>query len=94
MNNYKITNLSSGKVHLMNGEEKINFFRNIKGTDGTYIKLKQINKYFDNGNCKYKIENLTERKNKRIDKALDFLTYVCLVAVSMLTTVLYIQSYC
>ena len=94
MNNYKITNLSSGKVHLMNGEEKINFFRNIKGTDGTYIKLKQINKYFDNGNYKYKVENLTERKNQRIDNFLNFVAYVSIIAVSMLMTALYINTYC
>ena len=92
--NYKITNLSSGAIHFLNESEKENFFRNIKGTDGTYIKLKQINKYFDNGNCKYKIENLTERKNQRIDNFLDFVTYVSIIAVSMLTTILYIQSYC
>jgi len=94
MNNYKITNLSNNKSYFLNGEEKINFFRNIKGTDGTYIKLKQINKYFDNGNCKYKVENLTERKNQRIDNFLNFVTYVCLIAVSMLITALYIETHC
>jgi hypothetical protein len=94
MNNYKITNLSSGKVHLMNEEEKTNFFRNIRGTDGTYIKLKQINKYFDNGNYKYKVENLTERKNQRIDNFLNFVAYVSIIAVSMLMTALYINTYC
>jgi len=80
MNNYKITNLSSGKVHLMNGEERENFFK--------------INYFYKNGSYKYKVENLTERKRQRIDKALTLLTYVCLVAVSMLTTILYIESYC
>jgi len=94
MNNYKITNLSNNKSYFLNEEERENFFRNIRGTDGTYIKLKQINKYFDNGGYKYKIENLTERKKQRIDNFLNFVTYVCLIAASMLMTALYINTYC
>ena len=80
MNNYKITNLSNNKSYFLNESEKETFFK--------------INYLYKNGDYKYKVENLTERKNKRIDKALTLLTYVCLVAVSMLTTILYIQSYC
>ena len=80
MNNYKITNLRTNKDYFLNESEKETFFK--------------INYLYKNGGYQYKIENLTERKNKRIDKALTLLTYVCLVAVSMLTTILYIESYC
>tara|TARA_R110002020_G_scaffold237176_1_gene449497 strand:+ start:43 stop:285 length:243 start_codon:yes stop_codon:yes gene_type:complete len=80
MNNYKITNLSNNKSYFLNESEKETFFK--------------INYLYKDGGYQYKIENLTESKKQRIDKALNFLTYVCLVAVSILTTVLYIQSYC
>ena len=78
--NYKITNLSSGAIHFLNESEKENFFK--------------INYLYKDGSYKYKIENLTERKRQRIDKALDLLNYICLIAVSGLITLLYIQSYC
>jgi hypothetical protein len=80
MNNYKITNLRSSKTYFLNESEKETFLK--------------INYLYKNGGYKYKIENLTERKNQRIDKALNFLTYLCLIAVSGLVTLLYIQSYC
>jgi len=78
--NYKITNLSNNKSYFLNESEKETFFK--------------INYLYKNGSYQYEITNLTERKRQRIDKALDFLTYVCLVAVSMLATILYIESYC
>ena len=79
MTNYKIINLSSGKVHLMNEEEKTNFFK--------------INYFYKNGMYQYKVENLTESKNKRINKILDFVAYVCIIAASMLITTIYINTY-
>ena len=80
MTNYKITNLSNNKSYFLNEEEKETFFK--------------INYLYKNGSYQYEITNLTERKRQRIDKTLDLLNYICLIAVSGLITLLYIQSYC
>ena len=53
MNNYKITNLTSGARHYLNEEEKTNFFTknkkmNYKEVNLTELKRIRVNKILDN----------------------------------------------
>ena len=49
---------------------------------------------YKDGKLKYDICNLTKEKARRTDKMLDLLAHLCLIAVSVLGTLLYIQNYC
>ena len=80
MNNYKITNLTSGARHYLNEEEKENFF-----TKNCYQSK--------SGLVRYDIINLTEQKRIRINKILDNIQFVCFFALTILTTVYIIENF-
>jgi len=80
MNNYKITNLTSGARHFLNEEEKENFF-----TKNCYQSK--------SGLVKYDIINLTELKRIKRNKILDTIAFVCFFASTILSTILIIEKY-
>jgi len=80
MNNYKITNLTSGARHYLNEEEKVNFF-----TKNCYQSKSGI--------IRYDIVNLTEQKRIRRNKILDAVQLSNLFIAIILTTILIIENY-
>jgi len=80
MNNYKITNLTSGARHYLNEEEKVNFF-----TKNCYQSKSGI--------IRYDIVNLTEQKRIRKNKILDTIAIVCFFGAFLITTILIIEKY-
>jgi hypothetical protein len=80
MNNYKITNLTSGARHFLNEKEKANFF----------IKNCYQSK---TGAIRYDIVNLTEQKRIKRNKILDNIAIVCFFAATILSTILIIETY-
>jgi len=80
MNNYKITNLTSGARHFLNEEEKENFF-----TKNCYQSK--------SGLVKYDIINLTELKRIKRNKILDTIAFVFFFASTILSTILIIEKY-
>ena len=80
MNNYKITNLTSGAIHFLNEEEKVNFF-----TKNCYQSKTGI--------IKYNIINLTRQKRTRINKILTNVQLFCFFALTILTTVYIIENF-
>jgi len=80
MNNYKITNLTSGARHYLNEEEKVNFF-----TKNCYQSKSGI--------IRYDIVNLTEQKRIRRNKILDAVQLSTLFIAIILTTILIIENY-
>jgi len=66
MNNYKITNLKTKSSIYLNKEEKERFF----------IK----NNYFKDGKYNYKIQNIKDIKNKKIENFLFMVVSVCIMA--------------
>tara|TARA_R110002072_G_scaffold15536_1_gene62088 strand:+ start:513 stop:755 length:243 start_codon:yes stop_codon:yes gene_type:complete len=79
MNNYKITNLTTGARHYLNEQEKDNFFTN--------------NRIYQNNKYQYSITNLTKQKRKRANKILDNIAFVCFFAATILSTILIIENY-
>jgi len=80
MNNYKITNLTSGARHFLNEEEKENFF-----TKNCYQSK--------SGLVKYDIVNLTELKRIKRNKILDTIAIVCFFGATVLSIILIIENY-
>ena len=80
MNNYKITNLTSGARYYLNEEEKHAFF-----LQNCYQS--------SSGAIRYDIINLTEQKRIRINKILDTIAIVCFFAATILSTILIIEKY-
>tara|TARA_R110002050_G_scaffold96673_1_gene200979 strand:- start:1672 stop:1917 length:246 start_codon:yes stop_codon:yes gene_type:complete len=80
MNNYKITNLTSGARHYLNQEEKENFF-----TKNCYQSK--------SGLVRYDIINLTEQKRIKRNKILDNIQLICFFALTILITVYIIETY-
>ena len=80
MNNYKITNLTSGARHFLNEEEKEIFF-----TKNCYQSKSGI--------IRYDILNLTEQKRIKRNKILDNIQLVCFFALTILLTILIIENY-
>lgn len=79
MNNYKITNLSTGAMHYLNEEEKDNFFT--------------TNRIYQNNEYKYSITNLTKQKRVKRTKILDNIQLICFFALTICTTILIIEKY-
>ena len=67
-----------------------------KNTNATYFLNEEelINFFKKNKVQNYSITNLTKQKRKRINKILDVVAHLCLIGVSVLGTLLYIQNYC
>ena len=81
MENWKIVNKNTGMTVFLNEKQKETFFK--------------INGYFDKeGKWKYDTYNLTKAKARRTNKMLDLLAHLCIIGVSVLGTLLYIQNYC
>jgi len=78
MNNYKITNLTTGARHFLNEEEKDNFFN--------------INRIYKNNKYQYSITNLTKQKRIKRNKILDNIAFVCFFAATVLITILIIEN--
>jgi len=81
MKNWKIVNRNTGATYFLNEKQKETFF--------------SINGYFDkDGGYKYDRYNLTKAKAIRTNKMLDLVAHLCIIGVSILGTLLYIQNYC
>ena len=78
--NYKIVNKKTGATQFLNTKEKETFFK--------------INSIYEDGEFKYDIYNLSKAKTIRQAKMLDLVAHLCVIAASVLGTLLYIQNYC
>ncbi len=47
-----------------------------------------------NGKLQYDTYNLTKAKARRTNRMLDLLAHLCILGLSILATLLYIQNYC
>jgi len=67
-----------------------------KNTNATYFLNEEelINFFKKNRVQNYSITNLTKQKRTRTNKMLDVVAHLCLIGVSVLGTLLYIQNYC
>ena len=94
MENFKIVNRNTKATYFLNENQKDRFFGNIKGTHQYVETSKQLNSYYKDGEYQYDIYNLTQEKAIRTDKALDALAYLGVLAASVISTLIYIQTYC
>jgi hypothetical protein len=78
--NYKIVSKNTGATYFLNEKE--------------YETFLSKNKMYIDGWFKYEIHNLTKARAKRRNKMLDVVAYLCIIGVSILGTLLYIQNYC
>jgi hypothetical protein len=78
--NYKIVSKNTGATYFLNEKE--------------YKTFLSKNKMYIDGWFKYEIYNLTKEKARRRNKMLDVVAYLCIIGVSILGTLLYIQNYC
>jgi len=85
--NYKIVSKNTGATYFLNEKEYKTFLSKNK----MYI---DENKMYIDGWFKYEIHNLTKEKARRKNKMLDVVAYLCIIGVSILGTLLYIQNYC
>ncbi len=67
-----------------------------KNTNATYfLNQEELITFFKKNKVqKYSITNLTKQKRKRINKILDVVAHLCIIGVSILATLIYIQNYC
>lgn len=79
MENFKIVNNNTGATYFLNEKEYETFFK--------------VNNLYKDGEFKYEVYNLTKSKAKRNAKMLDVVSYLAILAASMLATILYIQNY-
>ena len=80
MENFKIVNRNTKATYFLNEKEKETFFK--------------INYLYKDGDYKYDVYNLSQEKAKRKDKILNVLANFCLIGVSVLAVLIYIQTYC
>ena len=80
MENFKIVNRSTKATYFLNEKEKETFFK--------------INYLYKDGDYRYDVYNLSQEKDKRNDKILNVLANFCLIGVSVLAVLIYIQTYC
>ena len=79
MENFKIVNRNTGATHFLNSQE--------------YATFVQRNNFYKDGVCQYDEYNLTKEKTRRRNKMLDLVAHLCIIGVSILATLLYIQNY-
>ncbi len=67
-----------------------------KNTNATYfLNQEELITFFKKNKVQnYSITNLSKQKRKKINKILDVVAHLCLIGVSVLGTLLYIQNYC
>jgi hypothetical protein len=67
-----------------------------KNTNATYfLNEEELITFFKKNRVQnYSITNLTKQKRTRTNKMLDVVAHLCLIGVSVLGTLLYIQNYC
>ena len=94
MENFKIVNRNTKATYFLNEDQKDRFFGNIEGTHQYVGASKQLNSYYKDGQYQYDIYNLTQEKAIRTDKALDTLAYLGVLAASVISILIYIQTYC
>ena len=80
MENFKIVSKNTGATYFLNSQE--------------YATFVQRNNFYKDGVCQYDTYNLTKAKARRTNKMLDLLAHLCIIGVSILGTLLYIQNYC
>jgi hypothetical protein len=80
MENFKIVNRNTKATYFLNEKEKETFFK--------------INYLYKDGDYRYDVYNLSQEKDKRNDKILNVLANFCLIGVSVLAVLIYIQTYC
>mgnify|MGYP003138282420 CR=1 FL=1 len=80
MENFKIVNRNTKATYFLNEKEKETFFK--------------INYLYKDGDYKYDVYNLSQEKDKRKDKMLDVLAYLVFAGASVLSILIYIQTYC
>ena len=80
MENFKIVNRNTKATYFLNEKEKEIFFK--------------INYLYKDGDYRYDVYNLSQEKDKRNDKILNVLANFCLIGVSVLAVLIYIQTYC
>ena len=80
MENFKIVNRNTKATYFLNEKEKEKFFK--------------INYLYKDGDYRYDVYNLSQEKAKRKDLRLNILANLCLIGVSALAILIYIQTYC
>ena len=80
MENFKIVNRNTKATYFLNEKEKETFFK--------------INYLYKDGDYRYDVYNLSQEKAKRKDLRLNILANLCLIGVSALAILIYIQTYC
>ena len=80
MENFKIVNRNTKATYFLNEKEKETFFKR--------------NYLYKDGDYRYDEYNLSEEKAKRKDIRLNILANLCLIGVSALAILIYIQTYC
>ena len=80
MENFKIVNRNTKATYFLNEKQKETFFK--------------INYLYKDGDYRYDIYNLSQEKAKRKDLRLNILANLCLIGVSALAILIYIQTYC
>ena len=80
MENFKIVNRNTKATYFLNEKQKETFFK--------------INYLYKDGDYRYDVYNLSQEKAKRKDIRLNILANLCLIGVSALAILIYIQTYC
>jgi len=67
-----------------------------RNTEAThFLNEEEKETFFEiNGKLQYDTYNLTKAKARRTNRMLDLLAHLCILGLSILATLLYIQNYC